>query len=98
MQDSLKQYVSELIKKKGLSETVDLHQRLSQEVSAYIDQALLEALPLSQLDKLEEAAKDERVNDETIEQLLSESNIDPNQIVRDALDEFSKKYLEGDKL
>ncbi len=96
MQDPLDRYLSELIATKGISDTPEAREALANEVNNALDQALIEALPLTQLDKLENATKDGgELPDGFIEQLLNEAGIDPNVIIGKALQEFRKNYAIG---
>lgn len=96
MQDPLDRYLSELIATKGISDTPEAREALANEVNNALDQALIEALPLAQLDKLENATKDGgELPDGFIEQLLNEAGIDPNVIIDKALQEFRNNYTVG---
>ena len=97
MQDPLESYVSKLLKEKGVSETAEARQELQKKINEYIDQSLLGALPLTQLDELEKAAKDEQVDDGMVERLLSEAGTDPSAVIKKALETFRENYLRGDK-
>ena len=95
MQEPLGVYAAELLKTKGEPETEGSKSALIQEVNNVINQALIEALPLNQLDKLEKATAENRLDDNTIEQLLNEAGIDPDAIVKKTLDDFRHAYLKG---
>ena len=96
MQDPLDIYLSELIAAKGISDTPEAREALANEINAALDQALIEALPLAQLDKLENATKDGgELPDGFIEQLLNEAGIDPNVIIDKILQEFRNNYVIG---
>ena len=96
MQDPLDIYLSELIAANGISDTPEAREALANEINAALDQALIEALPLAQLDKLENATKDGgELPDGFIEQLLNEAGIDPNVITGKALQEFRNNYAIG---
>lgn len=96
MQDPLDRYLSELIAAKGLSDSPETRDALAEQVNNTLDQALIEALPLAQLDKLEAATKDGgEVADGFIEQLLSEAGIDSDKIIVETLESFRDSYMKG---
>ena len=97
MQDPLEQYVVKLLKDKGVPDTPEARNDLLDRVNAATNQALIAALPLAQLEKLEEATKSGQVEDSLIDQLLSEAGADPAMILKEALDQFRNEYLKGDK-
>lgn len=95
MQDSLEPYVVELLKAKGAADTPEARQSLLANVNAAIDQALIEALPLAQLDRLEAATQSRQINDGLVEQLLAEAHVDPSEIIKTTLATFKTTYLKG---
>ena len=95
MQDPLETYVAKLLKAKGEPETEESKSALLDKINDAIDQALIEALPLKQLDELEKATAENRVDDNTIERLLNEVGADPSEIMKKTLDDFQHKYLKG---
>lgn len=97
MQDPLETYVVNLLRVKGEPETAEVRTDLLKRVNDAVDQALIEALPIEQLDKLENATKESRVDDNLVEQLLNETGINSETVIRKALDSFRREYLEGEK-
>lgn len=97
MQDPLDNYLSELIAAKGISDTPEVRAALADEVNEALDQALIEALPLAQLDKLEQATEsDKSPDDEVLERLLVEAGVNPGDIINAALQDFRNNYLKGE--
>ena len=97
MQDPLETYVEKLLKMKGEPITPESRSFLLNKVNEVIDKTLIEALPLKQLDKLENAAKENRVGENTVEELLAEVNIDPSKIISDTLANFQNEYMKGER-
>ena len=82
---------------KGEPITPESRSFLLNKVNEVIDKTLIEALPLKQLDKLENAAKENRVGENTVEELLAEVNIDPSKIISDTLANFQNEYMKGER-
>lgn len=97
MQDPLEIYVEKLLKAKGETSSPESRSRLLGEVNKVVDKALIEALPLKQLDKLENSAKNNQVDDKLVEELLSEVGVTPSKVIRDTLMAFQKEYIKGVK-
>ena len=97
MQDPLETYCRKLIKEKGEPETAKSRSDLLKIVNDAIDRALLGALPEEQFSKLEVAVKENNVNDDLIEQLLSEAGVDSEKVIKETLDSFRNEFLKGDK-
>lgn len=97
MQDPLDKYVSDLIVEKNGTDTPETHAALLKDVNEAIDQALVEALPLAQLEKLEVAVNNGgEVTDNLVEQLLIEAGADPEGIVNATLQNFHNNYMKGE--
>lgn len=88
MGDPLDEYITKLLALRREPETA--RAGLTAEVNVAIDQALIEALPLKQLDKLEEATKNGAVSDGLVEELLAEVGVSPEEIIEQVLDNFEK--------
>lgn len=97
MQDPLESFIAKLLREKGKPETAESRTQLLAAVNNAIDQALIEALPLKQLDKLEAATNENRVDDALLEQLLSEAGIKSDEIINKTLEKFQDEYLKGAK-
>ena len=97
MQDPIESYVSKILNMRGEADTTEAHAKLSEEINDAIDQALIGALPLPQLDKLEAAAANDTVSDTLIEQLLKEAGVDSKKIIQDVLQKFQNNNQEGAK-
>ncbi len=97
MEDPLDAYVTQLLSEKGEPDTLESHQVLLDEVNEAVDQALIGALPLKQLDELEAATQEGRVDDALLEKLLGEVGVDADQVMQEALENFRNKYLKGEK-
>ena len=97
MQDPLEMYVVKLLRAKGEPETVESKSLLMDRVNDAVDQALIEALPLKQLDQLEQATKNDHVDSDMVERLLDEVGAKPSDIIKKALDDFAREYLKGVK-
>lgn len=93
----LDQYVTELLGSKQISDTMENHAELMNEVNEYIDSALLEALPDASLDQLSRAADDNTISDNMIEDLLKSNGADPDEIIKKALADFKEGYMKGDR-
>lgn len=97
MQDPLDKYLSELIAARGLIDSPEAREALAEQVNDALDQALVEALPLEQLDKLEAATQDGgEIADGFVEQLLSEAGINPDNIITKTLQSFRDNYVKGE--
>jgi len=98
MQDPLDKYVSDLIVAKGSTDTPEEHASLLNNINEAIDQALIEALPLAQLDKLETATTNgSEMPDDYVGQLLIEAGINPEEIINATLQRFRNDYMKGGK-
>ena len=97
MRDPLELYCLKLLRDNGEVETEKSRTDLMKKANDAIDRALLNALPSEQLDKLEAANKEGKVDDDYIGQLLSEAGVNPDEVVKKTLDEFREEYLKGDK-
>jgi len=95
--DPLDSFVTRLLQQKGIADDSATHNQLKQEVEEAIDQAFLEALPLTQLDKLEEKSNTGEVDATYIESLLDEVGVKSEDVARDALSKFEDRYLKGEK-
>ena len=56
----------------------------------YIDEALVSALPLDALEKLEKLEEDDQVNEDAIAELLKEYDVDPDKVIDEAKENFEK--------
>lgn len=97
MQDPLEMYVENLLKTKGEPNTPESRSLLLNKVNEAIDKALIEALPLKQLDKLENATEQNQVSENIVEELLAEANANPSKIINDTLTNFQNEYIKGEK-
>ena len=97
MQDPLEEYVVNLLKSKGEPDTPESRAALLEKANEAINKALVEALPLEQLAKLEDATKENQVDDSTVEKLLTEVGADPSKIISDAMNAFKNEYMKGTK-
>jgi len=97
MKDSLDAYVADLLKDKGQPDSEEMHQALLVKVNDSIDQALIEALPLKQLDELEQATSEGRTDESLLEKLLNEVGADTDKIISETLKNFRNNYLKGAK-
>lgn len=95
MQDPLESYVTKILNMRGEPDTADNRAKLSEELNDAIDQAILEALPLQQLDKLESAAAQNNVTEGLIDQLLAEANLDPKAIIDSVIQKYLNTNQEG---
>ncbi len=90
----LDSYVTELLEAKQIPDTMENHAKLVTEVSDYIDNSLLEALPEDALDKLTDLAESDSMPDTIVEDLLVETGNNPEMIMKDALVKFKTAYQE----
>lgn len=97
MKDPLDTYVADLLKERGQADTEEARQALLAEVNAAIDQALIEALPLKQLDELERATEEGSTDEALLEKLLNEVGADTDGIVSETLKTFRNNYLKGER-
>lgn len=95
MQDPLDPHVTKILAMRGEPDTAEAHARLSQEINDAIDQAILEALPLQQLDKLEAAAANNTVTEDLVEHLLAEAHIDSKAIIDSVLQKYQNDTQKG---
>ena len=96
MNDPLSEYVAQLMKAKGVADSEEARAELLEKVNDAVDEALLEALPLDQLDKLEAAAKEDAIGENMIDDLLDEAGVDAEQITAETLAQFKDSYLKGE--
>ena len=89
-------YIAELLKESGTPDTDEARADLSGRINDAIDQALLEALPLKQLDELEAAVKEDKVDEGLITRLLEEAGVSSEQVIKSALDQFKSDYVKGE--
>lgn len=97
MQNPLEAYAAKLLDSKGEPDTPESRSRLLGQINEAIDTALIEALPLKQLDKLETSASEGNVNEDTVEALLMEVGANPSKIINETLTKFQNEYLKGAK-
>lgn len=95
MQDPLDSQVTKILAIRGEPDTAEAHAKLLQEINDAIDEALLEALPLQQLDKLEAALARNEATDDLVERLLAESNIDSTAIINSVLQKYQGNITKG---
>lgn len=97
MHDPLEIYIEKLLRVKGELDTPESRSILLDKVNEAVDKALVEALPLKQLDKLENLAKTNQMNENTMEELLAEVGISPEKIISETLTNFQNNYMKGEK-
>ena len=95
MQESLDKYVSQLLSEKGVPETPESHAAIIEQIDEVVNQALVDSLPIEQLDKLQQAVEAKTVDDDLFSSLLREANINVDEITNSALSKFRNDYLKG---
>ena len=88
-------YVDELLGEESSDQAK--RKELMSKVNEAIDQALIESLPMPQLDKLEQAVKERRINDQVLTDLLEEAHVNTAVVVHVVLNDFRTNYLKGEK-
>lgn len=95
MKDPLEIYVNNLLSARGQAVSEENRSNLLREVSSAISKALLESLPLAQLDQLEDIAQAGEVQPSVLERILADANVDTQGIIDNTLRNFQVNYLKG---
>lgn len=92
--DPLDRYITELLEAKQLPDNMENHAKLLEEVDAYLDDALMEALPDAAIEELEKVTDAGTVSSAMLEDLLRKAGADPDRIMGEALVRFKNEYQE----
>ncbi|MBR5027473.1 hypothetical protein IKX64_02735 [Candidatus Saccharibacteria bacterium] len=93
---SLDVYVSDLLAAKGMKDDPETHAELLEAVQTAVNQAIIGALPSSDVARLEYYSYNEPTKEE-IAQLLENAKFNPEEVVRRALERFRDLFLKGGK-
>lgn len=93
--DPLKPFVDSLLEKSGRSGDDAARAEITNKIDEAVERALIEALPLDQLDKLDEAVKKGIATEEMVDELLIEGGVDTNSVIEQAMHDFEEDYLKG---
>ena len=97
MEELYGSFVDDLLKQKGIEATPEQRESLFAYIDQEVDKALLEALPMEQLDKLEAATREGTVNDNTIEQLADEAGLDLQSTMKEILENIRDDFLKEER-